>query len=84
MWIGPVRLAYGGVWNTFVTACEQSGCVVKPRAFTEPAHVLPEGIGQHLFHYAAKNVRRAPLKPDWFAPHPLHPDNRFAAVPLLA
>jgi hypothetical protein len=38
MWIGAVRLAYEAVWNTFVSACEQSGSVVKPRAFTEAIH----------------------------------------------
>src|SRR5437870_2839566 len=35
MWISPVRLAYEAVWNNFVTACQQSGSVVKPRVFTE-------------------------------------------------
>lgn len=35
MWMGPVRVAYEAVWNTFVAACEKSDSVVKPRKFTE-------------------------------------------------
>ena len=38
MWIVRVKSAYEKVWGGFVSACEQSNCVVKPKLFSEAIH----------------------------------------------